>query len=99
MNTKDKKFMKKTMRGIFLFALGIMIFCGGNAVRNEKIVNAATAGDALENRIEADGRKNLYIGKGQTKDICYISYGVEIRKNGDGHSRDQKVTVMRIIKK
>jgi len=41
----------------------------------------------------------LYIEKGKTEEISYVSYSVEMRGSGDTGENGKETTIIRIVKK
>lgn len=85
MHTKDKKFMKKIAKAMFVLLLCIFVWQGmdrmGNG-GNEKSRNLF-----------------FYVNHGKTNEICYISCHTEIRRSDKGSRDGRRVTVVHIVEK
>lgn len=93
--------MRKWMRAIFLSALCAILLCGGNRVYGGEKTSNGVYDRLSENRAMEGKDKDLYfyIDNGTTKEISYISYNVEIRKDADENREGREVTVIRIVRK
>ena len=99
--------MKKITEILFVLLLCIFVWQGVNRIKdggNEKTtvyegIPEEGKNDDRGNDNRRNRRFSFYMSRGKTNDICYISYHTEIRKGGVGNRSDQKITVVRIIRK
>lgn len=94
--------MEKTMRGMFLLMLCIIISFSGGTVKNGKIISIRTEKNKLTDQAIEDGAGrdlDFHLDRSTRKNICYISYSVEIRRAGEGYGKEKEISVMRIIRK
>lgn len=99
--------MKKITEILFVLLLCIFVWQGVNRIKdggNEKTtVYEGIAEEGKNDDRGNDNRRNrsfsFYMSRGKTNDICYISYHTEIRRGGAENRSDQKITVVRIIRK
>lgn len=94
--------MERTMRGLFLLMLCIMISFGKDTVKNGRIISIRTAENTLTDQTiadEASRNLDLHMERSAAKDICYISYSVETRRIGEGYGKEKEISVVRIVRK
>ena len=94
--------MEKLIRGLFLLAVCAIVSCSGAKTMDGGIEGSAVLCDVAAGKRMVLGKNRdffVYVEKGKTEEISYVSYSVEMRGSGDTGENGKETTIIRIVKK